>query len=412
MNLVPPKSVPRKKPQDRAPRAAKFEKPLIPVLEHDLVATLQRCVHFSGKSTNTTVYPVGVRLGGDVAPRPVTRPIPRFVSARGLAGDLGGAHALVMDYLFAGAAGQDAKIASQTLAVLGGEHSEASPQIRAQYAHAMGAATAAPATLAADALDARLRQILIPWGESREALQYLSGTPLPCAAVAKEIAEALGHLGVRAAELAEAQKAATGQSESVRAWQPRAERAAFPIGGTKPQNAGVLTRYLASAWLQPVPAASRELRAAVAMFNGAVHWPSLAGPARLIASAATEDASGFDTKARLEGIARWVASRVLSAGADARETLLRQGFAGRTGRPRIAETASARDLVGPWIEAEGHPRTPAWARAMATETVERLQAVTCVRAGAVGRVIAMADVDAWAGFVHGALTEAYLGGAL
>lgn len=395
-------AMPQKKSSSRpgrgAARTPRPEKVLEPVTHGELVEALRRCVHFTGKATNTTIEAVGVRLGGEVRPRPVARRVPRFLSARGIAGDAGGAHALAVDFLFGGAAGRDAKLAGQAATVSGPGVATQSPSVQALYSDAMRSVTQVPATLGADVLDARLRQVLLPWGKAEGPSVYLAATPLSSGAVGRLVEQALERIAQRAEELQ------AGQT------QPRAQRAAYPIGGTKPQNAGVLTRHLVGPWVQPVPSATLEARAAMAIFHGALHWPPLGAAARAFAAAAEARAGGCDTKARLEGIARRVAARVLAVGAEARQKLLRHGFGNEAGAPCLAESATDSERVGPWVRAAKHPRTPRWARAMAAETVRRLQAASWIREGLHVRVIAPDDFETWHGFVHGVLVECYLEG--
>lgn len=374
----------------RTPRAKKAESlpPLTDFPPEQVVPALARCAHFTGKGVNSVIPPTGVRLGPAGVPRPTRPATPRFVSARGMVADTGGPAALSLDGLQGGAAAWDAKIARQVAAVLGGTRADAPAALIDHYRRAAEEVTSRTVTLGGACLDPRLRQLLLPWqrkaGEA--AYVYLAATPLSAGAMALRLQAAVQ--AAKSLAIAEAKERRDGARAADAPRRPWPVMGVVPVGGSKPQNVGIMAYAQSAAWIQPAPNQTPHFRAALALHHGALRLPVLYGVARRLAHAWARGGSAFEVHRRLVPAAQAAARRVLEAGDAAAQRLRDHGFSEGDGRwPTLSPEVDKGSAVRAWIGARHAPRDAPWARGMADRAMKQLQGYTRREGAVILRVL-------------------------
>lgn len=200
-----------------------------------------RSVHFSAKGVNSNAEAYGIRLSGDAA-----LPLP-YVSVRCL---------MARDVPFATDytknTGNIATVFKQMRALASGE-ADIDPEEARTHLAAIAEAETPPCIEGTHAVNPRLRQILLPKGES-----YVAVTPLPSGGLSREINR---RVKAHHEKVTEARKDASPDAPA-----PEYLRlGTLGVGGANPQNVGSLVREMQTVLCFAAPAEDPELRIAYSL---------------------------------------------------------------------------------------------------------------------------------------------------
>ena len=211
-------------------------------------------VHFSVKTVNSNAAACGVRLGPEAG---LALP---YVSARTL---MGAGVALDLDY--AANAGTTATVVKQINAVQRDDEfaKAATPGERSAIENAVSTVRRTPAIVGDGAVDARVRQLLIPrLRPDGSAEGYVSMSPLTAGGVCQMMLAAETGLVARHNVAAKAEAETAKGERALR----RIRQAKYGIGGSNPQNVGGLVRSMQRPLFVQGPSTAASSRAAFALY--------------------------------------------------------------------------------------------------------------------------------------------------
>lgn len=240
----------------------------------------RKLVHHSFKTINSNATPGGIRLGPEAA-----LPLP-YVSARTLM-----AHGIDLDLDYIANAGKTAKVVKQMRAVKRGltMANQASEAERLAITEA-ASLTSFGVEVGTERVDLRMRQLLVPAGESYVVLTPVTASGIGSVLFDKSAGLVTRHNDAYFAErkaakvtkgaaaapeqseaTTEAPTASTGSSPRLR----RLGRAYLGVGGSNPQNVGALVRTLQRPLFVPGPAGQQGPRVAIAIYHRGIELPPL-----------------------------------------------------------------------------------------------------------------------------------------
>lgn len=220
--------------------------------EDEIREVAKELVHFSVKTVNSNAAACGVRLGPDAG---LSLP---YVSARTLMGQ-----GVVLDLDYISNSGRTATIVKQINAVQRCDSfsDAATPVERNAIAVAVASARETQAVVGDDAVDARVRQLLIPrFLEDGSVECYVSMSPMTAGGVCQLM---LGAATGLAPLHNEARKEEHKKGGSVR---KRIGQAKYGIGGSNPQNVGGLVRSMQRPLFVQGPTTASSARAAFGIY--------------------------------------------------------------------------------------------------------------------------------------------------
>lgn len=208
------------------------------------IATAKSLVHFSGKTANSNIPPVGVRLGPEQS---LTLP---YLSARTLM-DVG--IPLALDYV--ANSGKTATAVKQLHQVVEGRAAGPANEV-SQLKTLLDEIAQTRSEVGAKAVSLRSRQLLLPRREG----DYVAVTPLSCGGISRLVRKRVrAHEDVR-----------RNHPDGDKSGLQRLPCAVFGLGGANPQNVGSLVRDMQRPLVFFPPSESRQVKAALALyFNGA-----------------------------------------------------------------------------------------------------------------------------------------------
>jgi hypothetical protein len=216
----------------KTPAAAEWK----PFTTAEYREVVSRSVHFSAKGVNSNAEAFGIRLSGDAA-LPLPYVSVRCLMARGVP--------FATDYTKN--TGSIATVFKQIRALTSGE-AEIDPEEARAHLAAIAEAEAIPHREGANAVNPRLRQILLPKGGG-----YVAVTPLPSGGLSREINRRVAAHHERITEARKDVSADTPTPEYLRL-------GTLGVGGANPQNVGSLVREMQTALCFTAPAEDPELR--------------------------------------------------------------------------------------------------------------------------------------------------------